>query len=565
MKGLGVHAIMTTVFLRWMQKFANFKPIDKVTDTVNNKVVEEIQKRRTFAIISHPDAGKTTITEKLLLYGGAIHMAGSVKSRKAARHATADWMEIEKQRGISVTSSVMQFFYDGYCINILDTPGHQDFSEDTYRTLCAADAAVMLLDAAKGVETQTIKLFAVCRKRGIPIFTFINKMDRAAKNPFDLLEELENVLGIRSTPINWPIGTDGDFKGVYSRPDDEILLFDSSVGDHGASMVKIQATKTDDESVVRSIGEANYRELKSEIELLDLAGDPFDEERVLRGELTPVYFGSAITNFGVEPFLKSFLSIAPSPTERQTTKGPVGPKDDFFSGFVFKIQANMDPNHRDRMAFLRICSGEYEKNMSVKHVRSQKKITLSQPQQFMAQERTIVETAVAGDIIGIFDPGIFRIGDTLTTGSDSFQFEGIPVFPPEVFSRVAPKDSMKRKQFLKGVDQLTEEGAIQLYKQPGIGTETYIVGVVGILQLEVLEHRLLNEYGVVVLRTDLPYRHARWLRRKEPGPAIDPKSVTITSTSMMVFDKDEDPVVLFESEWAISWAEERNPSLLFNV
>jgi len=523
---------------------------------------KEINRRRTFAIISHPDAGKTTITEKLLLYGGAIHMAGSVKARKASRHATSDWMDIEKQRGISVTSSVMQFDYDNYCINILDTPGHQDFSEDTYRTLCAADAAVMLLDGAKGVEAQTIKLFAVCRKRGIPIFTFINKMDRAAKNPFDLIDELEKVLGIRSTPMNWPIGTDGDFKGVYSRDDEQVLLFDSSVGDHGASMVTCKATSAHDNDLKKRLGAHHFDTLKADIELLDMAGDPFDLDKILKGELTPVYFGSAVTNFGVEPFLKSFLSMAPAPTARHTDKGIVDPESDDFSAFVFKIQANMDPNHRDRMAFMRICSGKYEKSMSVNHVRLNKKITLAQPQQFMAQDRTIVEEAYAGDIIGIFDPGIFRIGDTLTTSSSAFRFEDIPVFPPEFFARVMPIDSMKRKQFLKGVDQLSEEGAIQLYKQPDIGTETYIMGVVGVLQFEVLEHRLKHEYGVEILRTNLSYRHARWAVQKNPEEPIDLRKITITSTSLLVLDKNEEPVVLFESEWGISWALERNPGLL---
>ena len=528
---------------------------------MDESTTQKIERRRTFAIISHPDAGKTTMTEKLLLYGGAIHMAGSVKARKASRHATSDWMEIEKQRGISVTSSVMQFEYDHYCINILDTPGHQDFSEDTYRTLCAADAAVMLLDGAKGVEAQTIKLFAVCRKRGIPIFTFINKMDRAAKSPFDLIDELEKVLGIRSTPMNWPIGTDGDFKGVYSRKDEQVLLFDSETADHGASMVTCQASSADDELLKERIGTHHYEQLRSEIELLDMAGDPFDLDKILRGELTPVYFGSAITNFGVEPFLKSFLQMAPSPTPRSTDTGIVRPDEDFFSGFVFKIQANMDPNHRDRMAFLRICSGKFEKAMSVRHVRLGKKISLAQPQQFMAQDRTIVEEAYAGDIIGVFDPGIFRIGDTLTDASSDFRFEGIPVFAPEFFAKVMPIDSMKRKQFLKGIEQLSEEGAIQLYKQPDIGTETYIMGVVGILQFEVLEHRLKNEYGVDILRTNLNYRHARWAVQKNPSTPIDLRKITITSTSMIVLDKDESPVVLFESEWGVSWALDRNPGL----
>ncbi|MBQ0011391.1 MAG: peptide chain release factor 3 [Clostridiales bacterium] len=529
---------------------------------MDESVTNEISRRRTFAIISHPDAGKTTMTEKLLLYGGAIHMAGSVKARKAAHHATSDWMEIEKQRGISVTSSVMQFNYDGYCINILDTPGHQDFSEDTYRTLCAADAAVMLLDGAKGVEAQTIKLFTVCRKRGIPIFTFINKMDRAAKNPFDLIDELEKVLGIRSTPINWPIGTDGDFQGVYVRESEEVLLFDNETKDHGASMVKsISAGINDEEALRKILSQHHYDTLKNDIELLDMAGDPFDLEKILSGELTPVFFGSAITNFGVEPFLKKFLEIAPGPQSHDSSEGTIAPTEDFFSGFVFKIQANMDPNHRDRMSFMRICSGKFEKGMTVKHIRSGKKITLAQPQQFMAQDRTIVEDAYAGDIIGLFDPGVFRIGDTVTTSSKNFNFANIPVFPPEHFARVQPKDSMKRKQFLKGIEQLSEEGAVQLYKQPGIGTETYIMGVVGVLQFEVLEHRLLTEYGVEILRSNLNYRFARWCNKQDESVDIDFSKLTLTSTSMLVLDRDEMPVVLFESEWAISWALEHNEGL----
>lgn len=530
---------------------------------MSQSIDHEIKRRRTFAIISHPDAGKTTMTEKLLLYGGAIHMAGSVKARKAARHATSDWMEIEKQRGISVTSSVMQFEYDDYCINILDTPGHQDFSEDTYRTLCAADAAVMLLDGAKGVEAQTIKLFTVCRLRGIPIFTFINKMDRASKNPFDLLDELEKVLGIRSTPMNWPIGTDGDFKGVYLRESEQILMFDTTIQDHGASKVRTVESSAGDPGLAGILGQSYFNTLKNDIELLDMAGDPFDEEKVLRGELTPVFFGSAITNFGVEVFLRRFLKIAPSPTKRNTDLGPIDPLRDRFSGFIFKIQANMDPNHRDRMAFLRICSGRFEKGMTVRHARLNKKISMSMPQQFMAQDRNIVETAYAGDIIGLFDPGHFRIGDSLTDPSDTFRFENIPVFPPENFARVMPIDSMKRKQFVKGLDQLSEEGAVQLYKQPGIGTETYIVGVVGNLQFEVLEYRLLNEYGVELNRQNLNYRHARWPVMESIEGPLDPKSLTLTSTSMLVLDRDEEPVVLFESDWAIGWALDRNPGLRF--
>jgi len=522
----------------------------------------EIARRRTFAIISHPDAGKTTMTEKLLLYGGAIHLAGTVKGRKASKHATSDWMEIEKQRGISVTSSVMQFDYDGFCINILDTPGHQDFSEDTYRTLCAADCAVMLIDGAKGVEPQTIKLFAVCRKRGIPIFTFVNKMDRASKDPFDLLDELEKVLGIHATPMNWPIGTDGDFKGVYNRKNNQIELFDPGAGDHGASMVAIKAGSLEDKSLTALIGEYHHEQLKAEIELLNIAGNDFDMAKILEGELTPVFFGSAITNFGVEPFLKEFLAMAPPPSPRRTTDGILDPYSDVFSGFVFKIQANMNPDHRDRMAFIRICSGKFEKGLEVKHSREGKIIKLSQPQQFMAQERSIVEEAYAGDIIGVFDPGMFRIGDSIASHNKTIKFEGIPVFPPEHFARIAPKDSMKRKQFLKGIEQLSLEGAIQLYKQPDIGTETYIVGVVGVLQLEVLEHRLKSEYNVNISLYSLNYRYARWVRFTEESINDDPKSLTITSTSLVVIDHDDTPVILFESEWAIQWAVDRNRGLI---
>lgn len=524
-------------------------------------LANEIARRRTFAIISHPDAGKTTMTEKLLLYGGAIHMAGAVKSRKANRHATSDWMEIEKQRGISVTSSVMQFDYNGFCINILDTPGHQDFSEDTYRTLVAADAAVMLIDGARGVEAQTIKLFEVCRQRGIPIFTFVNKMDRAAKNPFDLMDELEKVLGIFSVPINWPIGTEGDFKGVYNRKHKRIELFDREKDDHGASMVRLKATDLQNEKLAEQIGSHHHEQLINDIELLDIAGDDFDPGRILAGELTPIFFGSAISNFGVEPFLNEFLSMAPPPTARNSDQGRIDPASDFFSGFVFKIQANMNPDHRDRMAFIRICSGRFNKGLEALHERTGRTVRLAQPQQFMAQDRNIVEEAYAGDIIGIFDPGSFRIGDSLTEGSQAIRFEDIPVFPPEHFARVAPADSMKRKQFLKGVEQLAEEGAIQLYKEPDIGTETYIIGVVGILQFDVLTHRLKAEYRVDIRLQSLNYSHARWILPDSSGKFADPRSLNLTSTTMVVLDKDDQPVLLFESEWAIDWARQRNEGL----
>lgn len=404
----------------------------------------EIEKRRTFAIISHPDAGKTTLTEKFLLYGGAIRLAGSVKARKASKHAVSDWMEIEKQRGISVTSSVMQFNYEGHCINILDTPGHQDFSEDTYRTLMAADSAVMVVDAAKGVEEQTKKLFHVCALREMPIFTFVNKMDREAQDPFQLLEDIENELGIKTYPMNWPIGSGKEFKGVYERDNKRIIAFTG--GEHGQKEVKAIDGDVDDPKFKEILGEALHEKLMEDIELLDIAGDEFDVEKVREGQLTPVFFGSALTNFGVEPFLEHFLEMTTSPLGRSSSVGEIDPFDDNFSAFVFKIQANMNKAHRDRIAFMRICSGKFEKGKDYYHMQQGKKIKLAEPQQFMAQDREIVEEAYAGDIIGVFDPGVFSIGDTICTPSKKFTFAGIPAFAPEHYARVRPVDTMKRKQ-----------------------------------------------------------------------------------------------------------------------
>lgn len=522
---------------------------------IKDEIKKEVSRRKTFAIISHPDAGKTTLTEKLLLYGGAIRLAGSVKARKANKYAVSDWMEIEKQRGISVTSSVMQFEYNNYCINILDTPGHQDFSEDTYRTLVAADSAVMLIDGAKGVEAQTIKLFHVCKLRGIPIFTFVNKMDRASKDPFELMEEIERVLGIRSYPMNWPIGTEGDFKGVYNRKLKQIELFDG--GEHGQSQVSSTVGKVDDTIFADLLGSHYHGKLCEDIELLDMAGDEFDKKKIRSGELTPLFFGSAMTNFGVQPFLEEFLELAPSPGVIETTDGEIDPESDKFSGFIFKIQANMNPTHRDRLAFLRICSGKFSKGMSVRHVNAGKEIRLSQPQQFMAQERTIVDEAYPGDIIGLFDPGIFNLGDTLYEGNGNVRFEGIPIFPAEYFARVTPADTMKRKQFIKGIDQLSEEGAIQVFKQIDIGIEALIIGVVGALQFEVLEYRLKNEYGVQLRLQNLPYRHARWIENE----GLDPRKLNLPSTAVIVEDKLGRNAILFENEWSIRMAEERNKDL----
>lgn len=517
---------------------------------------DEVVRRRTFAIISHPDAGKTTLTEKLLLYGGAIHAAGSVKARKAEKHAVSDWMEIEKQRGISVTSSVMLFDYNGYRINILDTPGHQDFSEDTYRTLVAADSAVMLIDAAKGVEQQTIKLFQVCRKRNIPIFTFVNKLDRAGKNPFDLMDEIETVLGIRACPMNWPIGTDGDFKGVYHRETGRVELF--SGGNHGQSKVESVTGDALDPQFASLLGEYHHNKLIEDIELLDAAGDEFDIDKVLNGKLTPMFFGSAMNNFGVQPFLEKFLEITAPPTPRESDSGIIDPESSDFSGFIFKIQANMNPAHRDRIAFMRICSGKFEKGMTVKLARTGKDLKLAQPQQFMAQERESVEEAYAGDIIGLFDPGVFALGDTVYTGR-KIAFAGIPVFAPEHFARIKPVDTMKRKQFLKGITQLAQEGAIQIFKDRSYSAEEIIVGVVGVLQFEVLEHRLRTEYNVEISSQQLPFRFIRWLPE---GTETD--KIKLSSSTKVASDLKERPVVLFENDWSIRWAEENNKGLILS-
>jgi len=524
---------------------------------LKNDIINEVRKRKTFAIISHPDAGKTTLTEKLLLYGGAIHLAGTVKGRKAQKYAVSDWMEIEKQRGISVTSSVMQFDYKGYKINILDTPGHQDFSDDTYRTLMAADSAVMLIDGAKGVEEQTKKLFHVCRMRGIPIFTFVNKLDRYCKNPFELMEEIEETLGIRSYTMNWPIGIEGNFKGVYNRKLAQIELFES--GFHGQNIVASKAGSVDDSTFKQYIGEHLYAQLCEDIELLDMAGDEFDLEKVKAGELTPLFFGSAMTNFGVQPFLEEFLNLAPAPLPRKTEEGIVIPEDEMFSGFIFKIQANMNPTHRDRIAFIRICSGRFYKGMEVNHARINKKVKLAQPQQFLAQDRTIIEEAYAGDIIGVFDPGIFTIGDTLYEGKNSIKFEGIPMFPAEHFAMVSVKDAMKRKQFVKGIQQISEEGAIQVFKKPDYSSEAFIIGVVGILQFEVLEYRLKNEYNVDIDIKRMPYEFARWVNVDK----VDKEILGYTDSALLVEDKYQRPVILFKDQWMMNRIMERNKDIQF--
>ncbi len=517
---------------------------------------EEIEKRRTFAIISHPDAGKTTLTEKFLLYGGAINLAGTVKGRKASKHAVSDWMEIEKERGISVTSSVLQFNYEGKCINILDTPGHQDFSEDTYRTLMAADSAVMVIDGAKGVEPQTIKLFKVCVMRHIPIFTFINKFDREARDPYELLDEIEDVLGIRTCPVNWPIGCGHNFKGVFDRQSRQVDLFKANAG--GTKEVETSTYTLDDPALPDLLTQEYHEKLMEDLELLDGASDDFDQERINNGDLTPVFFGSALTNFGVQTFLEHFLRMTLPPLPRKSDQGIVDPVEESFSAFVFKIQANMDPRHRDRVAFMRICSGEFDAGMEVNHIQGGRKVKLSQPTQMMADERKIVDKAYAGDIIGIFDPGIFSIGDTLELSNKKFRFEGIPTFAPEHFARVRQIDTMKRKQFLKGVSQIAQEGAIQIFQEYHTGMEEIIVGVVGVLQFEVLTYRLKNEYNVDVRMEVLPYEYIRWIKN---WTEVDVEHIEGTSDMKLVKDLKDQPLLLFAHEWSVGMVLDRNKGL----
>lgn len=516
----------------------------------------EIKKRRTFAIISHPDAGKTTLTEKFLLYGGVINQAGSVKGKATAKHAVSDWMEIEKEKGISVTSSVLQFNYGGYCINILDTPGHQDFSEDTYRTLMAADSAVMVIDASKGVEAQTRKLFKVCAMRHIPIFTFINKMDRDAKDTFDLLDDIEKELGIPTCPVNWPIGSGKAFKGVYDREKEEVELFsDTRKGTTTGEVKKISINNPEVDWLIGAEGKVT---LEEEIELLDGASAEFDQELVDKGELSPVFFGSALTNFGVETFLQHFLAMTTPPLPRMSDHGAIDPiQEEEFSAFVFKIQANMNKAHRDRIAFMRICSGEFDAGMSVYHVQGGKDVRLSQPQQMMASERKIIDKAYGGDIIGVFDPGVFSIGDTLTTSKEKFAYEGIPTFAPEHFARVRQVDTMKRKQFVKGINQIAQEGAIQIFQEYNTGMEEIIVGVVGVLQFDVLKYRLKNEYNVEIILENLPYEHIRWIENE----GIDLDRISGTSDMKKIKDLKDRPLLLFIHEWSIRMTMERNEGL----
>ncbi len=528
------------------------------------QLTREVARRRTFAIISHPDAGKTTLTEKLLLYGGVIHLAGAVHAKRGRSNAVSDWMEMERERGISITTSVLQFPYQGYELNLLDTPGHADFSEDTYRTLHAVDGAVMLLDSAKGVEKQTRKLFRVCRERAIPIFTFVNKLDRYGREPFALVGEVESVLEIGVYPVTWPIYRDGRFRGVYHRFDKNVHLFDEahagSSSLQGSEKPPVAISGLDDPLLEQELGPAGYTQLRHDAELLDAAGDDFDRERFERGELSPMFFGSAINNFGLSAFLDTFVKLMPPPRARMTDVRSVEPDDAEFSGFIFKIQANMDRAHRDRMAFLRICSGRFERGMKALHVRSGRELRLANPTQFMAQERTIIDEAFAGDVIGIHDPGLFEIGDTLTGGS-KFRYEDIPSFAPEHFARVVMIDPSKRKQLIRGIEQLSQEGTIQVYRRPDAPAGDFVMGAVGQLQMEVVKYRLKSEYGVEMRFEAAPYQFARWVSRKDKG-VVKIEALETAYTGLITEDARGRLVILFDGDWAIRATEKLLPDFV---
>ncbi|MCU0516757.1 MAG: peptide chain release factor 3 [Oscillatoria sp. Prado101] len=517
-----------------------------------------VDRRRNFAIISHPDAGKTTLTEKLLLYGGAIHEAGAVKARRAQRHATSDWMAMEQQRGISITSTVLQFEYGGYQINLLDTPGHQDFSEDTYRTLAAADNAVMLEDAAKGLEPQTRKLFEVCRMRSIPIFTFINKLDRPGREPLELLDEIEKELGLTTYAVNWPIGTGDRFKGVYDRRTKQIHLFERTA--HGAREALDTVIELGDPRIEELLEKDLYYQFKDELELLEELGSELDLEQVHAGMMTPVFFGSAMTNFGVQLFLDSFLEYALKPGSRRSTAGEIAPNHHEFSGFVFKLQANMDPKHRDRIAFVRVCTGKFEKDMTVNHARTGKSVRLSRPQKLFAQDRESIEEAYPGDVIGLNNPGVFAIGDTIYTGP-KLEYEGIPCFSPELFAYLKNPNPSKFKQFRKGVSELREEGAVQIMYSVDESKRDPILAAVGQLQFEVVQFRMQNEYGVETLLELLPFSVARWVAGGWEALA----KVGRLFNTVTVKDSWGRPVLLFKNEWNLHQIQADHPDLKLNA
>ena len=520
------------------------------------KIHEELLKRRTFAIISHPDAGKTTLTEKLLLFGGAIQTAGAVKSNKIKKTATSDFMEIEKQRGISVATSVMVFNYNDTQVNLLDTPGHKDFAEDTYRTLSAVDSVILVIDCVKGVEEQTEKLMNVCRMRNTPVIVFINKMDREGQDPFDLLDELENKLSIKVRPLSWPIGIGAKFKGVYNLFENNLNLFNPSKTKIDRDIVAIE--NLNDPKLVKEVGEEPADKLRADIELIEGVYETFSNEPYLAGEVAPVFFGSALNNFGVQELLDTFVRISPTPAGRQADRRFVSPEEEKFSGFVFKIHANLDPRHRDRIAFLRVCSGKFERNKFFHHVRLAKQFKFSNPVTFMAQDKNLIEEAFAGDVVGLYDTGNFKIGDTLTEG-ESIMYQGIPSFSPEIFREVENKDPMKSKQLEKGLNQLTDEGVAQLFtQQPG---NRKIVGTVGELQFEVIQYRLLNEYNAACEFRPLNYFKACWITAEKKQDMDDFLRV---KANYIVADKDQNPVFLAQSEWILNMAKEQHPGIQFH-
>ncbi len=530
--------------------------MDSLISELQAEISQAVEHRRNFAIISHPDAGKTTLTEKLLLYGGAIQEAGAVKSRRNQRHATSDWMAMEQQRGISITSTVLQFVYGDHCLNLLDTPGHQDFSEDTYRTLAAADNAVMLIDCAKGLEVQTRKLFEVCRMRQLPIFTFVNKMDRPGRTPLEVIDEIEQELGLVTYAMNWPIGGGDRFQGVFDRKEQKIHLFERQA--HGKREARETTIDLGDPRIDELLDRELYLQLKEDLEILEGVMPELDLEAVHRGQMTPVCFGSAMTNFGVELFLKTFLDFAAAPGAHESSQGPIEPTHPEFTGFVFKLQANMDPKHRDRLAFVRVCSGKFVKDMTVLHPRTGKTVRLSRPQKLFAQEREVVEVAYPGDIIGLNNPGVFAIGDTVCTGS-KMTYPGIPSFSPELFAYLRNPDPIKFKNFNKGISELQEEGAVQIFQSAGQMRREPILAAVGQLQFEVVQFRLLNEYGVETQLDPLSYTLARWVAGGWPVVEGLGRMIDI----LAVQDRWERPVLLFRSKWNLERLQEEHPKVAF--
>jgi peptide chain release factor 3 len=516
-------------------------------------IAEEIQRRRTFAIISHPDAGKTTLTEKLLLYGGAVQLAGSVTARKNQRATTSDWMELEKKRGISISSTVLQFDYDGYRINLLDTPGHKDFSEDTYRVLTAVDAVVMVIDSAKGIEPQTRKLFEVCRQRGVPIFTFMNKCDRPMKNPLELLDELERVLGIGAFPVNWPIGNGPDFQGIYDRQTKIMHTFERVVG--GKYRAPVAVGGLHDPEVRGKLSEQDFNKTVEELEMLELAGEAFDEAAVLAGKTTPVFFGSGVNNFGVQLLLDGFLKHSPAPKSRVMGGIEIAPENPAFSGFIFKIQANMDPKHRDRIAFIRVCSGKFERDMTVHHSRSEKKVRLSSSHKLFGNERETVDEAFPGDVIGLVGHDGFGIGDTLTT-DPKIAYKEIPRFTPEAFAQLHNPNTAKFKQFRQGLDQLLQEGVIQALYLRNSAVKTPLLAAVGPLQFEVVQFRLESEYGAESRVEPAPWNVVRWLPTNITEDALD--ALSLPTGAKLAYDIGKNPVALFQNEWSANYFNETN-------